>query len=74
MYAGFRHTENGFEALDSNHGKDPLEFRLGECQVIKAWEVALLHAHLGQKFSIICSSHYAYGEDGWYVNSYCPPL
>ncbi|TSA86969.1 FKBP-type peptidyl-prolyl cis-trans isomerase [Helicobacter mehlei] len=50
------------EILDSNVGQKPLEFLMGAGQVIVGIEKAVLHAKVGESFSVAIPPHEAYGE------------
>ncbi len=53
--------DNG-EVFDSSEGKGPLEFTLGEQQVIKGFESAVETMELDEEKSIIIPPQEAYGE------------
>eukprot|EP00127_Corallochytrium_limacisporum_P002449 Clim_evm6s128 gene=Clim_evmTU6s128 len=66
VHAHYRGTlEDGTEFDASrNRGEEPFKFRVGEGQVIKAWDLAFATMKCGEKATIIAKAPYAYGEAG----------
>jgi len=60
-YKGF--LEDG-TVFDSNEGKEPIQFVLGEGRVIKGWERGLLRTCPGEKVIMIIPSDLGYGSKG----------
>jgi len=64
MYVSVDYTgtlENG-EQFDSNQGRDPLEFKVGEGRVIKGFEEAVLGMTLDEKKTFTIVPEEAYGQ------------
>ncbi len=62
-YTGY--FENG-EIFDSSVERgEPIEFPLGQGQVIKGWDEAITLMHQGDKFHLIIPYPLAYGEQGY---------
>merc|ERR1739838_782103 len=61
-------TYNGFledgKVFDTNEGKEPISFVLGEGRVIKGWERGLLKTCPGEKVIMIIPSDLGYGSKG----------
>jgi len=60
-YKGF--LEDG-KVFDTNEGKEPISFVLGEGRVIKGWEKGLLKTCPGEKVVMIIPSDLGYGSKG----------
>jgi peptidylprolyl isomerase len=61
-YTGY--FENG-EIFDSSVKRDdPIKFPVGQGQVIKGWDEALLKMKKGEKYRLVIPPHLAYGEKG----------
>ena len=51
--------------FDSSVQKNqPFEFQVGQGQVIRAWDEAIVQMKKGQKAKLTCPPDYAYGEEG----------
>ena len=64
MYVSVDYTgtlENG-EQFDSNEGRAPLEFKVGEGMVIKGFEEAVLDMTLDEKKTFTITPEEAYGQ------------
>eukprot|EP00930_Biecheleria_cincta_P078169 TRINITY_DN6557_c0_g3_i1.p2 TRINITY_DN6557_c0_g3~~TRINITY_DN6557_c0_g3_i1.p2 ORF type:complete len:147 (+),score=18.85 TRINITY_DN6557_c0_g3_i1:108-548(+) len=64
------HYSGAFEAngvtFDSSIGREPLEFAVGQGQVIRGWDEGVLRMSLGEKARLRISSDFAYGPRGRY--------
>ena len=58
----YKGTLNDGEVFDESTGKDPLEFKLGEKNMIPAFEEAVLGLEPGEKKKIKIAAKEAYGE------------
>ncbi|CAD8058265.1 unnamed protein product [Paramecium primaurelia] len=50
--------------FDSNEGRDPFSFTLGEGEVIKGWDVGVASMKKGEKAQLKIKSDYGYGQQG----------
>lgn len=50
--------------FDSSEGRDPFNVTLGQGQVIKGWDLGLLHFGIGDKGYLLIPSSLAYGDGG----------
>lgn len=56
---------NGKEFDSSKKRDKPFEFKIGEGQVIKAWDEGVAQMSVGTKAILTCSPDYAYGPKGY---------
>jgi FKBP-type peptidyl-prolyl cis-trans isomerase len=62
--------------FDSSYDRnEPIEFKLGERQVIPGWEEGIMYMNVGGKAKLILPSQIAYGESGaggGIIPPFCP--
>ena len=56
--------ENGDE-FDCSYDREPLDFNVGEGQVIKGWDLGVLSMSVGEKAQLTIHSDYGYGNKGY---------
>lgn len=56
--------ENGKKFDSSRDRGSPLDFKLGQGQVIKGWDEGVAQLSKGERAKLICSPDYAYGSQG----------
>ncbi len=56
--------QNGKEFDSSRKRGQPLDFKLGQGQVIKAWDEGIIQLSKGERAKLTCSPDYAYGSQG----------
>ena len=56
--------ENGKKFDSSRDRGSPLDFKLGQGQVIKGWDEGVAQLSKGERAKLICSPDYAYGNKG----------
>ncbi|KAL0047722.1 hypothetical protein WJX82_010359 [Trebouxia sp. C0006] len=64
--------QNGKEFDSSRKRGQPLNFKLGQGQVIKAWDEGIIQLSKGERAKLICSPNYAYGSNN-VGNGLIPP-
>ena len=53
------------KVFDSSHNRgQPLEFIVGQGQVIRGWDEGITQLKKGQKAKLVCPPDYAYGKNG----------
>ncbi len=50
------------EVLDSSEGRDPLQFTIGEGQLLKKFEETVIGLEVTEKASVVMSAAEGYGE------------
>jgi FKBP-type peptidyl-prolyl cis-trans isomerase len=62
LYSGYiAATQKKF---DSNIGQKPFQFTLGADEVIKGWDIALIHCKVKEKIKLFIPSDLGYGSEG----------
>ena len=56
--------ENGKEFDSSRKRGQPLDFKLGQGQVIKGWDEGIIQLSKGERAKLVCSPDFAYGSKG----------
>ena len=56
--------QNGKKFDSSRDRGSPLDFKLGQGQVIKGWDEGVAQLSKGERAKLICSPDYAYGSQG----------
>ena len=56
--------ENGKKFDSSRDRGSPLDFKLGQGQVIKGWDEGIIQLSKGERAKLVCSPDYAYGSKG----------
>lgn len=54
--------QNGKEFDSSRKRGQPLDFKLGQGQVIKGWDEGIIQLSKGERAKLVCSPDYAYGS------------
>ncbi|KAK1867408.1 hypothetical protein I4F81_009915 [Pyropia yezoensis] len=68
-YTGTLTNGNKFDS--SRDRGEPFTFKIGQGQVIRAWDEGVAQMSVGQRAKLTCSPDYAYGERGF--SSVIPP-
>jgi len=63
-YEGRLKSNNKVFDSSREHGDEPLQFVVGEREVIKGWDIAVLTMTKGEKATITLEPEYAYGKKG----------
>ena len=50
--------------FDSSYDKEAFTVPIGEGNVIKGWDIAVMSMKLGEKVELKCAPEYAYGKEG----------
>lgn len=56
--------QNGKKFDSSRDRGSPLDFKLGQGQVIKGWDEGIIQLSKGERAKLVCSPDYAYGSKG----------